>query len=333
MKNKTLYLHIGTEKTGTTSVQEFFHQHRLVMEEKYSLLYPKFGYSDVAQFELVAAIHEMSNGGRKAEFAPNVDYDPVEIWGKFCAQVRASNCHKVIVSVEHFSSRLNADGVKFVSEFLESNLPEYRVVILVYLRNQVDMLQSSYSTYIKTGGTKSVFEVVDSVDGSGTYYNYFNLITLWAQHFGHDAIVARNFNLLDKRKGVIGDILETINIPTASFIFNVNSNKTWNPVFLEFCRILNAGELKKMSHAVRYDTYEKLLRQYEYFSKFDNYSLLPTESINHIKKVYDVSNKKLGVYLNSPIIDYFPERALNKKPYDYSNFNHDICSVIFANVG
>ncbi len=332
MNDKILYLHIGTEKTGTTSVQKFFHQHRSMMEENYSLLYPKFGYSAVAQFELVAAIHEMSNGGRKAEFAPNVDYNPEETWEQFCSQVRATKCKKVFVSVEHFSSRLNEEGVKFISTCLKNNLPEFKVVILVYLRNQVDMLQSSYSTYIKTGGVKSVFEYINNIKEADTYCNYFNLITLWAKYFGHEAIITRNFNLLDKQKGVVGDILETINIPTTDFTFNVNSNKTWNPVFLEFCRIINAGDLYKMPYTVRCDIYKKILKKYEHFSRFDDYSLLPQERINHIKELFSESNKKVALLLKSTQESYFPERALSKKPYDYSKFNRDLSFVLFASI-
>jgi hypothetical protein len=330
MTERTLYLHIGTEKTGTTSVQEFFHQHRSQMEERHSILYPKFGYAKLAQFELVAAIHPMSNGGRKAEFAPNFDYDPSEVWGRFCAQILGSDCRKVFVSVEHFSSRLSEVGIRFISEYLKENLPGFKVVVLIYLRNQVDMLQSAYSTYIKTGGTKSIFEIADGINGGGIYYNYFNLISLWAKYFGSKSIVARNFNLLDRSKGVVGDVLEILGVEHEGYELDSKSNETWNPVFLEFCRLLNAGDLSGVSYGKRYEAYASLLERYESFAEFDGFSLLPSQSVDRLLGLFKESNIELNLLLNEQRTDYFPAWVSKKPSYDYSNFSHDLSRVLFA---
>jgi len=40
-KNSTIYIHIGTIKTGTTSLQQFFHLNRKALQDNFNIYYPK----------------------------------------------------------------------------------------------------------------------------------------------------------------------------------------------------------------------------------------------------------------------------------------------------
>ncbi|MDA0420469.1 sulfotransferase domain-containing protein [Vibrio alginolyticus] len=329
MKNRKLYLHIGTEKTGTTSIQEFFHANRELLKNECSLLYPNFGYSELAQFELVAALHPISNNGRVAEFAPKKEYDADKVWLEFCDRIRKTSYEKVLVSVEHFSSRIDESGIRYISKILSENLSDFEIVVIVYLRNQVDMFQSAYSTYIKTGGTQSIFDLATKIHGTGLYYNYYNLIKLWIKYFGQNSVIVRNFDRIPREIGVVDDIIDVLEIKTNGTHKKIESNKTWNPVFLEFCRTLNNGILKDRDHGTRYESYSRLLEKYQHFNEYNGYSLLSKELIEDISSLFSNSNKMLNQLLHGTKNDFFPDFKQKKEPYNYDNFVHDLSSVLF----
>jgi hypothetical protein len=327
---KRLIIHIGTEKTGTTSIQEYFSANADDLLKSHSVLYPKFGYSGLAQFELVAALHPMCNSGRLAEFAPKKEYNPDETWSEFCQLIKDSGEEMVLISSEHFSSRLNAEGVAFIKKKLDKELPEYKVEIVIYLRNQVDMFQSSYSTYIKTGGTKSIFELFKEMGGNGIYYNFYNLVRLWSDQFGKDAMVVRNFNALPK-SDVVADLLSYLGINDFSVDASADQNSTWNPVFLEFARNLNCGVLRDEDHGNRYSKYQSILKTNSCFSDFNGFSVLPDEISFEVEKLFLVSNIKLNGLLNSSVDEsYFKAWEPRKTPYKYEEFPTHLSEVLLS---
>lgn len=328
---KRLVIHIGTEKTGTTSIQECMNVNRNELAEGHCILYPDVGSSSMGHFELVAALHPMCNSGRRAEFATHQKLDPDEVWNSFCEKVASSEQNLVVISSEHFSSRLNAVGLEFIKNKLDEKLPEYEVDIVIYLRNQVDMFQSSYSTYIKTGGTKSIFELFQGLEGNGTYYNFYNLVKLWSKYFGDKAVIVRNFSSLSKSGGVVIDFLNYLGVSGVSSEVSADQNSTWNPVYLEFARNLNCGVLRNEDHGSRYLKYESILKSYSCFSDFNGFSVLPNEISLEVEKFFLESNIKLNSLLGfSTDRSYFDQWKARKTPYDYANFPVDLSEVLLS---
>ena len=77
---KKLILHIGFEKTGTTYLQRFCKINREQLERQ-NIIYPKVGFSPLAQFSLVAPFHPIDNNGMRLEFAPEREYSIEGEWG------------------------------------------------------------------------------------------------------------------------------------------------------------------------------------------------------------------------------------------------------------
>lgn len=326
---KKVVLHIGTEKTGTTSIQDFCHLNREKLFKEHRILYPDFGYDSKAQFELVAALHPMCNSGKRAEFAPNVDYDPDKVWDSFCEQINTDEADICLVSVEHFSSRVNQDGISFIRDKLSSKLPDVKVEILVYLRNQVDMFQSSYSTYIKTGGDKSHIELVSTMTGKGFYYNFFNLCRMWINAFGFENVLVKNFD--DVKSGLLDDLLNCLGVNSALSDFKVDSpsNVAWNPLFLEFARNLNASRLKDMAHGERYSLLSRFHSQNSRFNDYDDYSVLPEKLAREIESKFSESNANLAKLLGFESDEsFFSTWKLKKKDYDLTKMPKDLCEIL-----
>ena len=212
-------IHIGTEKTGTTSIQEFLYLNQETLK--------KFGYYFI-----------QSAGRRNNRALPSVcmledKYDDFfqskniknsqekltfknDVLKKLKAEITStpSHIHTVIISSEHFHSRTrSSDEIKNVYNILKPFFSELRIVC--YLRRQVDVCTSLYSTAIKVGQTLSLLEFIKECHPGNIYYNYFDMLSQWASVFGKDSISAAVFNpksflnrcLLDDFTSLISDQL------------------------------------------------------------------------------------------------------------------------------
>ncbi|UTW47833.1 hypothetical protein [Bacterioplanoides sp. SCSIO 12839] len=326
---KKLIIHIGTEKTGSTTIQSFLNENRDLLLKSCDAYYPEFGNSVMGHFQLVAALHPMCNEGRRAEFAQHLDLDPDDVWDRFCESINVGDFNTVIISSEHFSSRINSVGIDFIKNKLGEKAPDFKVEIVVYLRNQVDMFQSAYSTYIKTGGTKSVFELAESIGGHGAYYNFYNLVKMWSDAFGVDSMVVKNFDLVRVEGGdLVSDFMSSLNLDFDGVDYSGEKNATWNPMFLEFVRNLNSGALSGKEYGKRLGVYEKILSSCDYFSRFDGCAVLPKEVSLRIERLFLEHNINLNLLLNGAREPFFNAWESKKESYDYDSFASDLSGLV-----
>lgn len=190
-------LHIGTEKTGTSSIQDFLHQKRSQLAEQgfyYLHMLDRCDYRDFPAYCM--------NFGRSDEYFKRAfvrtkhereafNQQFLNQFHQVCRHI-PSHIHTVIISSEHFASRL-----KFNEELerLNALLLEYfeQVEVVCYLRNQADKIKSSYSTKIKTGATITFIEHLEKAAKSKFNY-YDNLLELWEREFGKENIRLRLFD-------------------------------------------------------------------------------------------------------------------------------------------
>jgi hypothetical protein len=195
---KKAILHIGTEKTGSTSIQQFLFQNRTRLS-KMGYLFPETaGY--LSNRKLVV-YGKRAPEADLAEVPLDVN-DPRELaqWKesfvlKHCEEIlqfhsRHKNNSTVVYSSEHLQSRLTTtDEIKSVARLLRPLYDEMRVV--VYLRRQDRYAMSAHSTAIR-GGNSNSFSF-ENVNGQGPYYNYRELLQNWSGVFGEAAIDVRIF--------------------------------------------------------------------------------------------------------------------------------------------
>jgi hypothetical protein len=195
---RTLYLHIGTEKTGTSTLQQVL--------------------ADNADILAARGIHHLQSAGKtNSRMLPAYCLDDghfddffldrriLDQAGKAAFKARfhkalseeldslSPNIHSVVASSEHFHSRItNAKSVARVAELLSPWFDQ--IYILCYLREQVATCTSNYSTQIKSGITKSFHDFVDVCNPQNIYYNYDNMLANWRTVFGADAMRVRLFD-------------------------------------------------------------------------------------------------------------------------------------------
>lgn len=149
MKGVEVYLHIGTPKTATTSMQQaFFHNNELLYEAlsiDYAPPLLALGHSKNAtgHHSLAWDICEHSH-----EYAQSVDHDVVARY------IRETNADKLLLSSEWFSLA----KPKHIKALVEQwQLPEKRHIVIVR-RNEFDYVCSRWLQSIKMGHTFMSFK-------------------------------------------------------------------------------------------------------------------------------------------------------------------------------
>lgn len=190
---RNVILHLGAEKTGSTSLQNFMHLNSDQLNDKgfhyceslgrpnnrrlclYAMdrdrdtqLHKVFGLHDPMKAEHFADMH-----GRL--FNEEMDSLPGHI-------------HTVILSNEHCRSNLiherEVDRIRRLTESLGGD-----VRILVYLRRQVDMAVSHYSSFLKTANYRPT--ILPEVSPEIRYFNYRIMLELWEKVFSREWITVR----------------------------------------------------------------------------------------------------------------------------------------------
>lgn len=207
---KRLYLHIGTEKTGSTSIQVACAMNRERLR-KAGFLYPRVpGERTHIRLTLYAI-----DDGRSADLRPRAglgldrDYERFkhEFQHSLLQEISQSSCGAVVLSNEHLSSRLHrVEEINRLAEIVREIADS--IEIIAYLRPQHELVASSYSTSVKSGSTA---ELELPIDDENPYFNYELLLEPWASVFGEGNIRVRIYDRLEMPTGdVVKDFLSTI---------------------------------------------------------------------------------------------------------------------------
>lgn len=236
-----LLIHIGTQKTATTSIQHFcVHNRRLLQSLGY--LYPK---NDIHPFLFNFLPERLASG----------DQDFVARYlRKVRAQGQRENCHTVIISAESFYAmsiyHLHPREQSRAAEYwqLEARLIEElhhccdgydEVKIACYLRPQDEFAAALYNQYVKISPYfDETYE--EFIEGDKPIFDYERHIRLWEQSFSADSISIRNFSTCSG--DMVEDFFESFVDPDiyrqADKLEN-RSNLRLNRDVLEFKKIFN----------------------------------------------------------------------------------------------
>lgn len=195
-------LHIGSGKTGTTSIQEYMSVNRQRLREQ-GIHYPvTLGAKNhrrlpaIVQKDDRAARYFREQGLRDAASRAAARE---AWWQEFRAEIAsAGDCDRCLISAEHLWD-LGAQEVAALRSRLATLFDEVR--ILAYLRDPVDYAMSMYDTALKIGSTN--LAPASPVAGGPT--DYAHVLKSWQGAFGRDRMTVR---LFDRAELVGGDILQ-----------------------------------------------------------------------------------------------------------------------------
>jgi hypothetical protein len=203
MPGKTdLVLHIGTEKTGTTSIQSFLEQNRnLLLSNK--IYIPDFlGKSNHRHTAHIAQEDNRCDAfARILGIAKNSDtlseFKKRKIL-ELSKKAEEYSDYRWIISSEHLQSRLTSHKEIFrLKEILDRSFSS--ITILIYLRDPIQTAISAWSTSIKVGGTAS--RLGDPGKFQDNNCNHKAILTRWLKIFNKSQFKVRIFDAKSFHEG------------------------------------------------------------------------------------------------------------------------------------
>jgi hypothetical protein len=207
-----LILHIGTEKTGSTAIQQHLLENRDSLTARGVRVCESLGSGN--HRALVAAFMPV---GAEDDYLRALAFDSEEAraaWRSetldaFRKEVDAARdaCDTLVVSSEHFHSRLlQPVSVQALADFLQ---PLFRdIEVLVYLRRQDEMALSFYSEKLRAGYVPPDILPLRNVQrrkaGLPPYFDFEGLLDRWASAFGEANVSPR---LYQRERFTGGDVV------------------------------------------------------------------------------------------------------------------------------
>ena len=326
---KTLYIHIGTSKTGTTTIQTYCGINREQLKSK-GVLFPimPYHYDRITKNRnghfLYAKIYE--NGVRNKEKEKQVLKQELDY---------IVDCFKdydnVLLSEESiwWATATRRKGLwKYLQEHSQQN--NYQVKIIVYLRRQDQFMMSRYNQIIKTdtgGGTQRFYEYFKDMNGKyKCVMNYRQRLDYMAKFFPKENIVVKRF---DRSYFYNGDL-------NADFlhILGVEIDDTFAelPKDENLGISVQSGELKRVLNRLGTMTFAEnqkllqMLNECEVLLPKREVSIMTTEHIEKFMKKFIDDNESIAVdYIGDgkPMFDY----DYKQKPvwsYEDKNYHEEV---------
>ena len=238
MTMKKLYIHIGTHKTGTTSIQNRLNEY------KYSLLKnDAFYISTTGIFKKIPRLTSYDKN-----LVLKARNELITHMQKF------TEISTFITSSEHLSGDCYT-GYKnsmLMSQMLFDIVSKLNVkaYIVIYIRRQDRFIESLYGHMIESG--LPVPEFKKFINFNEEHYNWNLLVKSYEKKFNKKRIIVRSFDDTLKDGGVLKDFCNCINIPIIPDI-KLNSGSPLGSIELQ--RICNLNLEKKDS-----DKFSKIIR-------------------------------------------------------------------------
>lgn len=242
-KKPTIYIHIGTIKTGTTSLQHFFHINRTILTEKFNIYYPKAaGIKNHTKLPLYAYYENIKELRTRHQIFTKEDIDKfrVDFKPQLLKELKTQieKGKNILFSCEHLSSRAmkpyEINNLKDLFLELETNFK-----IIVYLRRQDQMMLSTYSTWVKSGGHWQL----NPNAYKNRRYDHLSMLNLWSTCFGKENIIVRAFDKTRMlNEDLLCDFLSIFKIAsTESFVRPKNNklNSSLDEAQVQFLSIFN----------------------------------------------------------------------------------------------
>ena len=245
---KTLYLHLGTHKTGTTTLQAHLNRNAAFLK-RHDLLYPTL-LRDIStinrdnhhHFAFLLTGHPFRRW--PDDFASELtlrENDAVltDAADKANRELDESGCRDLILSSEVICEGFCRDTTftTVLSKFKQL-FPDFSVKVILYLRAQQDWAESWYQWQMR-GGNNAPVEVWYKNFNKSAWLDYMRMVTMITDVFGKGAITLRVFSKQALRKDLFSDFMACLGIedPDYQKIRNVNEGLTLPA--LQFQQIAN----------------------------------------------------------------------------------------------
>lgn len=297
-KEKTIYLHIGMPKTGTTSIQAFLAENREKLSE-IGILYP---IKENAENEFNEHLYNY-RGAVLGALAKGINAYNEYFENYFLNIIEQSDCKNIIISEEILFLR-TAD---VADVFLKHG---FNVKIIIYLRKPAEYLASTWQENVKSVysvmGLKFRHSLEQFLDRDIPY----NIIFRYIEKLGKGNVIVRPFEKEQWKDGNL--IVDFLNIFGVDFEgakdFPAQNDYQYNRNFLEFMSIMKCFDMS-------FERYVKIFHDYMLKIASDEdkniYGTCNTENLLELMNKYIKSEPKV---LNTVSLDKISEITKKWEP-------------------
>jgi hypothetical protein len=207
-KKRRLILHIGTHKTGTTTIQHLCWKNREELLEN-GWLYP---FNGRPKYDFRPGHHHLSFAvfQKPIEQRPNwaqktTSINVTEEWYKLMEELSTYPDKNVILSSEAIGN-CNKESI----EIIKDTMCEFDVTIVIYLRNQLGFLLSAYKQRIMKSGYTQNFN--EFIKGRIKSNHSLTMLNRWAAIFGEECINLRLFDKVISSTGLMQDFFNLMEL-------------------------------------------------------------------------------------------------------------------------
>lgn len=319
-----LILHIGTPKTGTTTLQRLLFKNKKVLQDKYKTCYPggsQWQHRLLEQFDLAnpdvkdnirAVLNEYVNEGKENN-CETIILSHEGLYGLYTSSLlrfgRFDNDATELNSIDE--DEIIKDKVLILSIFKDICIEFFSEIdIVAYFRPQSEFIKSLYLQYVKNS-------FVFPIDDFNLYryeLNYAENIELWQSIFDEARFVIRDYNEI-KATGTEYDFLTLYNYEHSSFLLNDDPKKEQR---LNLSLDLNTYKSKlKFNHIYQNQVLTDKGYLAKYFESLTNRYLKGSPRSKAYKLPIDKANELLERYSNSN--EHLAKKFLNKTSIWESN--------------
>ncbi len=282
-----IYLHIGLNKAGSTSIQNFLLMNREILREEYNQSYVNSGFSSNAHHKLAWSLG-LGNPHHGVELeGKDIYWNALE---EEISQNESNNINSIISTEYFYLSKI--ENIAFIAD----KIMNFNTKIICYFRPQDKWIESLYSESIK-GKVKSdnVWQYYEHQNRYGNCnFNYDDFLKPWVTFFGKQNIIVK---LCDSRylikKDLLYDFCQTLSISENSalkFHFKKH-NESLTPKALVVLKMLNYVSMEHEQYAQLIALVKKN------FNKKKNRLLSPTQVSNLIQSWEPLNQKFFEKYL------------------------------------
>ncbi|MBE3607087.1 sulfotransferase domain-containing protein, partial [Campylobacter sp. RM13119] len=285
-RKKTIYLHIGWPKTGTSAIQQFLVRNFDVLKNKYNLFYPDYGrWIDGSHHNIAFSLMENPYCKMKLES------EQYQYLKELKDLMLNSNCDNILLSSECFKLY---DSKVFQDLFCGL----FNIKIICYLRDHDQYIESMYGQNVRDPFFKEKQTFKDFLKSFKERLFYSRTLMQWEKLTDKNNFIIRHYSI-EKfvNKNIIDDFLTALNIRPNKLDFQYGNsivNESYTKNILEYKRLLNIIVDKQSKELIQ------ILQKYSKTYPEQKINFLTTNEKNEFNTLFLEDNKAIeNRYKNS----------------------------------
>lgn len=212
---KRIFLHIGTHKTGSTSLQRWLREHEnLLLDNGYRLFHSQHTRDNHVELYLASMRYERDSFAKQS--MTDIKFDEnytAMVSGRVKEFLSSSEQEKAIFTTEGLSLLRHKDELQRLGEILADESAS--ITIIVFLRDASDYLTSYRAQLLRKIGRKPSRDYWSAlyVEDDTWLTDYEGLLDAYSSEFGHDSVQVIDYDEQMRSKGnIIPAFLDAIEL-------------------------------------------------------------------------------------------------------------------------